>query len=127
MPTASSVLGIWHRSLMTRSSLPRCGTRSCLRGYWLWQCDVSGGGAGDWFRALRWTLSKGRMFTCEITASSHSCDVCVITHWNPALSMIEAYDTPASALTRHEDLVSALRRAGWVRVRESTAGDLTAA
>lgn len=76
----------------------------------------------------RWTFHrKGRMITCEITVSHHSFDVCVITHWNAALSVIEAYDTPASAVGRHEDVVSALRRGGWVRVSETITGDLTAA
>jgi hypothetical protein len=76
----------------------------------------------------RWTLlRKGRMITCEITVCRHSFDVCVITHWDAALSVIEAYETPASALARHEDIVSALRRAGWMRVSEAVTGDLTAA
>jgi hypothetical protein len=74
----------------------------------------------------RWTFHRrGRMITCEITVSgSHSFDVCVITHWNAALSVIEAYDTPASALSRHEEVVSGLREAGWVRISDTANGDL---
>jgi hypothetical protein len=76
----------------------------------------------------RWTFHRtGRMITCEINVSSRSFDVCVITHWDAALSVIEAYDTPASALSRHEEVVSALRNAGWVRISEPGAGPLAAA
>jgi hypothetical protein len=73
----------------------------------------------------RWTFHRrGRMITCEIdVSSSRSFDVCIITHWNAALSVVEAYDTPASALSRHEEVVSGLRKSGWVRISETAAGD----
>jgi len=60
------------------------------------------------------------MVTCEITVSGpHSFEVCVITHWDAALSAIEVYDTPDSAMIRHEQVVSALRNAGWVRLSDA--------
>jgi hypothetical protein len=70
----------------------------------------------------RWTFHRrGRMITCEITVSgADSFEVCLITHWNAAFSVIEVYDTPDSALIRHEELVAALRSAGWVRVSDTT-------
>jgi hypothetical protein len=76
-----------------------------------------------------WTfLRRGRLLTCEImTNGSGSCDVCVITHRNVALSVIEAYDTAASALYRHAELVSDLRKVGWVRLSEIRDGDIAAA
>lgn len=68
------------------------------------------------------------MLTCEImTNGSGSYDVCVITHWHLALSVIEAYDTPASALYRHAELVSDLRKVGWVRLSETRDGGTAAA
>ena len=74
---------------------------------------------------VRWTfLRRGRMITCEITVNgSHSYDVCVITHWNVALSVIEDYGNPASALSRHAEIVSGLHEAGWVRISEMAEGD----
>ena len=73
---------------------------------------------------VRWTfLQRGRMLTCEIMVNSpQSFDVCVITHWNVGLSVIETYESPAEAFCRHAELVSGFRDAGWVRVSETPIG-----
>ena len=74
---------------------------------------------------LRWTfLRRGRMVTCEIMVNDgYTYDVCVITHWNVALSVIEGYENSGDALSRHAEVVSGLRNAGWKRISETAEGD----
>ena len=78
---------------------------------------------------LRWTfLGKGRTLTCEIMVNgSHSYDVCVIPHWDVASSIIEPYDSLASALSHHAEFASRLRETGWMRISETPIGERVAA
>lgn len=67
---------------------------------------------------LRWTFHQGhRSLTCSLTANERDgYDVCVMPHWNFALSTIEPYDHAADAFGRHAQIAMALRGNGWTLV-----------
>jgi hypothetical protein len=68
---------------------------------------------------VRWVFLRGsKVLTCEVRASGErSYDVCVVPHWDVSSSIVEAYDRPMNALTRHAELAHGFRQAGWTQVR----------
>lgn len=78
---------------------------------------------------LRWIfMRKGQLLTCEIRVNgSQSYDVCVVPHWNVDRAIIEPFNRPIAALSRHAELTCCLREAGWIRLSQVPAGSARAA
>jgi hypothetical protein len=78
---------------------------------------------------LRWILGhETGAITCQLNVrGTHSYEVCVVPHWDPALAVIEHYDAPTRALLRHADLVRDLREGGWTVIDHVAADGMHAA
>src|SRR5688572_31418310 len=66
---------------------------------------------------LRWVFHRGPdALTCAVEAGGRrsSYEVCVLPHWNLSEASVEQFDAPASALRRHAEIASRLRKAGWI-------------
>ena len=67
---------------------------------------------------LRWIYLRGtRALTCEVRVFGKTYDVSVVPHWDVSSSVIETFESPASALRRHAEIASSFRQAGWSMVR----------
>ena len=82
--------------------------------------DLSGVNAshqgGESFSIVRWVFQRGNhALTCGVDAnrSGAGYDICIVPHWDVALTIIEGVDSPLSALRRHAEIACALRDAGW--------------
>jgi len=78
---------------------------------------------------LRWIFVRGtNAIICEIRVNGrHSHDVCVMPHWDLSSSVVERYNRPAHAVSRHADISRRLRDAGWTLIRELPRRDAAAA
>jgi hypothetical protein len=65
---------------------------------------------------LRWVFQRDvETLTCRIdVADTNRFEVCVVPHWDVSQAVIERFDAPMSALSRHAEIARRLRESGWM-------------